>query len=164
MATIKFNAGDEYLGKISKLAAATKEEVCGPAIYNAANIVANAIRDELQKVPTDEAHGTEGEKAEGPRKIQKKGLYNSLGITKLRTDENGDMDVKIGFDGYNSVKTKTWPKGQPNQMIARAVERGTSFMKGTSFVKKAVSRTKGQALEEMKKTVDQQIESIMERK
>lgn len=164
MATIKFNAGDEYLGKISRLATSVKDEVCGPAIYSAASIVADAIRDELQKVPADETHGTEEEKAKGPRKIQKKGLYDSLGITKLRTDENGDMDVKIGFDGYNGLKTKTWPKGQPNQMIARSVERGTSFMDSTPFIKKAVSRTKAQALDEMKKTVDKQIESIMERK
>ena len=164
MATIKFKAGDEYLGKLSKLSAAIKNEVCGPAIYNAASIVADAIRQELKKVPTDEKHGTNGDKAKGPRKIQKKGLYESLGITTLRTDGNGDMDVKIGFDGYNEVKTKSFPKGQPNQMIARSVERGTSFMKANPFVKKAVSRTKEEALEEMKKTVDKQIESIMERK
>ncbi len=161
MATIQFKKGDEYLMKISRLAAASKEEVCGKAIYNAADIVANQIRSELMSVPTDEKHGTESEMANGPRKIQKKGLYDSLGIASMQTDERGFMNVKIGFDGYNDVKTKSFPNGQPNQMVARSIERGTSFMKANPFVKKAVSASKKQALDEIRKTVDTEIEKIM---
>lgn len=162
MATIQFKKGDEYLIKISRLAQASKEQVCGKAIYGAADIVANEIREQLQKVPTDEKHGTQSEPAKGPRKIQKKGLYESLGIASMQTDSNGDINVKIGFDGYNSVSTETWPNGQPNQMIARSVERGTSFMKGNAFVKSAVAASKKNALDHMKNTVDQEIKKIME--
>lgn len=162
MATIQFKKGDEYLLKISKLAAASKEQICGSAIYGAADIVANEIRDQLMKVPTDEKHGSQSEPANGPRKIQKKGLYESLGIASMQTDANGDMNVKIGFDGYNDVSTERWPNGQPNQMIARSVERGTSFMKGNAFVKAAVAASKNNALNHMKKTVDEEIQKVME--
>lgn len=161
MATIQFKKGDEYLMKISRLAAASKDKVCGKAIYGAADIVANQIRSELMSVPTDEKHGTESEMANGPRKIQKKGLYDSLGIASMQTDERGNMNVKIGFDGYNEVKTKSFPNGQPNQMVARSIERGTSFMQANAFVKKAVSASKKQALDEIRKTVDTEIEKIM---
>lgn len=162
MATIQFKKGDEYLIKISRLAAASKEQVCGKAIYGAADIVANEIRNQLINVPTDEKYGTESDMANGPRKIQKKGLYDSLGIASMQTDSNGDMNVKIGFDGYNEVKTKAFPNGQPNQMVARSVERGTSFMKANAFVKKAVSASKENALNKIKSTVDEEIKKIME--
>lgn len=162
MATIQFKKGDEYLLKISRLAAASKEQICGKAIYGAADIVAGRIRDQLVKVPTDEKHGTESNLSNGPRKIQKKGLYESLGIASMQTDERGNMNVKIGFDGYNEVKTKSFPNGQPNQMVARSVERGTSFMKANAFVKKAVSESKEEALDIIRKTVDEETKKIME--
>lgn len=161
MATIKFKKGDEYLGKIAKLEALTRHEICGSAIYGAAEIVADEIRDQLRKLPTDESWGGPDHETAGPRKAQKKGLYDSLGIASLQQDRNGMLNVKIGFDGYNSLKSQRWPKGQPNQMVARSVERGTSFMKGHKFVKKAMSRTRKRALDFMKESVDKSIEEIM---
>ena len=150
MATIKFKDGSEYMAKLEKLERSTREKVIAPAIYNAADIVANEIRDQLRKVPTDERWGTNSNPLNGPNKQQKKGLYDSLGIASLQ-DDGGFLNVKIGFDGYNKIKTKRWPQGQPNQMVARSVERGTSFMQGNPFVKRAVSRAKNEALSEMQK-------------
>lgn len=161
MATIKFKNGDEYLKKISRISTGLKENVCGKAIYNAADLVADEIRRRLQAVPTDESYGLESDLSIGPKKIQKKGLYDSLGIAPMQTEANGYMNVKIGFDGYNSVKTKRWPNGQPNQMVARSVERGTSYMRANPFIKKSVSNTKNAALDAMKKAVDEEIEKIM---
>jgi hypothetical protein len=160
VATSKFKDGSEYMAKLEKLERSTREKVIAPAIYNAADIVANEIRDQLRKVPTDERWGTNSNPLTGPNKQQKKGLYDSLGIASLQ-DDGGFLNVKIGFDGYNKIKTKRWPQGQPNQMVARSVERGTSFMQGNPFVKRAVSRSKNEALSEMQKTVDAEIEKIM---
>lgn len=161
MATVKFKNGDEYLAKIAKLEAQTKEQVCGKAIYGAAEIVADEIRDQLRKVPTDESNNSFWGELKGPKKIQKKGLYDSLGIASLQDDGTGFLNVKIGFNGYNDVKTERWPQGQPNQMIARSVERGTSFMEANPFVKPAMRKTKKRALEYMKQSVDKSIEKIM---
>lgn len=160
MATIKFKNGDEYMMKISKLEALTRDEVCGRAIYGAAEIVADEIRTQLKNVPTDEGRAFAGT-TKGPRKVQKAGLYNSLGIAKMQDNGKGFLNVKIGFDGYNGVKSKRWPKGQPNQMVARSVERGTSYMQANPFVKKAVAKSKKRALESMKASVDESIEKIM---
>ena len=161
MATISFKNGDEYLMKISKLEAALKDEVCGEAIYGAAGIVADEIRAKLEAVPTDERYGTSSDPTRGPKAVQKEALLDALGISSMQ-EHDGYLDVKIGFDGYNGVTTKRWPNGQPNQMVARSVERGTTWMKANPLVKKAVAASRKRATEFMKKSVDQSIQKIMD--
>lgn len=162
MAVIQFKRGDEYLGKIAKLDAALKDEICGAAIYGAAGIVADEIRSQLKAVPTDEGYGTASEPTRGPKAGQKEGLLDALGISSME-EKSGYYDVKIGFDGYNGIKTKRWPNGQPNQMVARSIERGTSWMKANAFVKRAMAATRKRALEFMKNSVDESIRKIMEK-
>ena len=161
MATIQFKKGDEYLMKISQLEALTKDELIGGALYGAAGIVADEIRAQLDKVPTDERYGTTSEPTNGPKKGQVKGLETSLGIAKMQDDGTGYINVKIGWNGYNQIKTKQWPNGQPNQMVARSIERGTSYMTANAFVKRAVAASKKRAIEFMKHAVDQKIEETM---
>ena len=161
MATITFKKGDEWLAKIAMLEALSRDQICGKAIYGAAEIVTDEIRSELKKVPTDESWGTDGDQTAGPRKAQKKGLYDSLGIASMQDDGKGFLNVKIGFDGYNELKSARWPKGQPNQMVARSVERGTTYMKPNKFVKKAMAKSRTRALAFMKESVDKSIEEIM---
>ncbi len=161
MAKITFKKGDEYLFKLSELANKSIEEALGPAIHDAAGLVADSIMEEFRDVPTDERFGTEGTPALGPKKIQKKALYECYGITEMQKDANGFLNVKIGWDGYSGITTKKWPKGQPNQLIARAIESGTSYMIKHPFVKKGVAKSKKKALEIMKKRVDEGVEKIM---
>ena len=72
---------------------------------------------------------------------QKTGILNALGVAPKRTD--GDfVNVKIGVDGYNSIKTKKYKKGQPNAMIVRALESGTSFRTRSPFITKAVRKAR----------------------
>lgn len=160
MATVTFNDGDEYLKKLATIERKMQKEILGPAIYEGANVVADAIAERLGGVPTDESWGSTGELKNGPRKIELKGLRKSLGIAPLQ-DQDEYLNVKIGFDGYNGVKTKRWPNGQPNQMIARSVERGTSFMKANPVIKPAVAKTKKTAINTMKEVVDENIKKIM---
>lgn len=161
MAKIIFQGGDEYLLKLTRLEAATKEKVCGPAIHDAAEVVADAIRGELQTVPTDNGWGTQANPTKGPNERQKAALLDALGITRMRTDSDGFLNVKIGFDGYNKIRTKRWPSGQPNQMVARAVESGTSWMMKNGFVARAVSKTKKEALVVMQRKALEEIRKIM---
>ena len=51
-----------------------------------------------------------------------------MGISPIKHD--GDyINAKVGFDGYGSIPTKKYPKGVPNQLVARSVNSGTSFLK-----------------------------------
>lgn len=161
MATIQFKNGDEYLMKIAKLEAELKDQVLGEAIFGAACIVADEMRSSLEQVPTDEGFGTSGSPTRGPKKRQKEGLMQSLGIASMQDDGTGYLHVKIGFDGYNDIRTERWPNGQPNQMVARAVEGGTSWMEKNAFVRKAVNASKARAVEFMKQSVDKSTEKIM---
>lgn len=161
MAKITFKKGDKYLLKLSRLEHEMIKEVCGPAIYDAAGLVADSIMEELKKIPTDEKFGTPENPTIGPHKAQKKALEKVFGITKMEKTADGFLNVKIGFDGYNDTKTKRWPKGQPNQMIARAVESGTSFMRKNPFVKTGVAKARKKAMAIMKKKVQEGVEKIM---
>ena len=79
-----------------------------------------------------------GGKRWGPTCEQKDALVESLGIAPIRKQRWG-LNVKIGYDGYNNVKTGKWAeKGQPNILIARVVEGGTSFMQPQYFMERAV--------------------------
>ena len=89
------------------------------------------------------------------------GLIQSLGITRMK-EKDGFLNVKIGFDGYNKVKTARWPKGQPNTMVARAAESGTTWLQKSPFVRTGVRNSKKAALDAMKKTVDETTANIME--
>ena len=163
MARITFKNGDDYLFKISKLEASLKNKVLGPAIYEGAGLAIDEVRKQLMKIPTDESYGTELRPALGPRKVQKRDLYDSLGIASLQND-GGYLNVKIGFDGYNAVQTKSWPNGQPNQMVARSVERGTSWMQAHPFMKKAAAACRKAVRQAMGQSVEEAIAQIMNAK
>lgn len=161
MGRVRFKGLDEYMLKITKLGTRT-EEICGKAIYHGAEIIADAVKENIRDLPVDESYGTHGNKTHGLKQIQKTGLEKSFGITKLRNDADY-YNVKLGFDGYNGLTTKGHPHGQPNQMIARAIESGTSFSDKIPFVRPAVTWGKPFAEKRMAKVLDEEIEKIMEK-
>ena len=162
MAKIEMRGMDAYLSELSKLGENT-EPVCKAAVYAGAKVIADEIRQAtsgLNRVADAEAMAAYHEKK--PAKIsvsQKIGLVKSLGIAPI-TDKYGVVSTKIGFDGYNDVKTKRWPNGQPNALIARACESGSSAMLKQPFVRPAIQRKKDAALEAMKQAADRELEKL----
>ena len=69
--------------------------------------------------------------------------------------------LKLGFEGYNSLKTKSFPNGQPNLLIARRLERGSSVSKAHPIIKPAVKATKGICEQNMKQSIDESIKKLM---
>ena len=126
MATFQFEGIDNYIAQLQKMYDDT-DEIIGAAIYQGAAVVMKSVVSAIENIQTDDRYGTLDDKKKGPTTYQKEGLRRAIGIASLRND-GGFYNVKIGFDGYNGVKTKRWPNGQPNAMVARSVESGTSFM------------------------------------
>lgn len=156
MAKINFKGIDAYAKALDTLGRDLKREIIGKAIYEAGDIVTDAIRKEINALPVYQ-HGV----SRGVPQEAKDGLRDSLGITPMLADKGGVYNIKIGFDGYNSKKTDAWPNGQPNQLIARAIERGTSWMPAYPFVKKAMASSRKAAEAAMQKAVEDGIEKSM---
>ena len=155
----KFKVGDgieKYIQSLETISNAS-DGMIGKAIYEGAKVVTDEIRAGLEGVPVDNRFAKPGELITGLSQAQKNGLLDSLGITSMRR-ESGVYDVKVGFDGYNSIKTKTWPQGQPNTMIARSLESGTSFRAKNPVISKATRAAKDKAEEAMAKAFDDELE------
>ena len=154
MAKWKFEGLDEYLRRLEKLQGDSKKQI-GMAIYEGAGIVGREVAAEIQKLPVNNQH-----QSNGITSVQKKGLIEGFGISHIQ-DDNNYRNVKLGFDGYNGQKTKNHPNGQPNALIARAVNSGTSFRKKNPFVDRATRRAKGKCELAMREVIEKQINQIM---
>jgi HK97 gp10 family phage protein len=159
MAKIEMRGMDAYLSELRKLGENT-EPVCKAAVYAGAKVIADEIKQAtsgLNRVTDAEAMAAYHEKK--PVKIsvsQKIGLVKSLGIAPI-TDKYGIVSTKVGFDGYNDVKTKRWPNGQPNAMVIRSLESGTSFLKRSPVITKAVRKARPKVEETMARAYDKQV-------
>lgn len=159
MAKLKFKGLEEYEKQLLKLKEISPECI-GKAIHDGAGIVADAVKQSISGLPIDERHVKDGEMLTGITRQQKAGLIDGFGIAPLK-DDNGYLNVKLGFDGYNNVKTKSFPNGQPNSMIARSVNSGTSFRQRIPFVDSTVSANKAACEQKMKETFDQALKSSL---
>jgi len=161
MARIRMQGLEELEIQLSKLG--TKSvDVGKKMVYAGSKVVANEIKRGLKSLPEDKFRYLHGDdKFSGVPKEQKKDLENSFGVTFIDIDNKGNTNAKVGFDGYGSFKTKKYPKGVPNQLLARAIESGSSARKKTPFVRKATNRSKNKAVEEMEKVLNEEIENIM---
>ncbi len=163
MARMQIKGLDEYLSAISELGNKT-EKLTSEAIYNGANIMADEVRNKIEGLSTVNENYNRAAYRKGYRgklsEEQKKGLLDSLGIAKLEQSP-AYKNVRIGFDGYNNVKTKKYSNGQPNQLIARVVESGTSYTKKQPFFRPAVNAKKKTVEDKMAETFEKGIDKIM---
>lgn len=162
MATLKMQGLEEYERMLSNLSSfETISAVCGVTIYTGAEIIADAIKSGIESLPIVDHRklGSEGDKLRGITSLQKKGLIESFGISPM-AHKDGYYNVKLGFDGYNDVKTNDFPGGQPNSMIARSVNSGTSFREKIPFVDRAVKGSKKKAEEAMVKKAESEFKKL----
>ena len=132
----------------------------GRAVYAGAGIVADAVKQGIQSLPVVTGYGTDTNPLPGGvTAVQKAGLLDGFGISKLQ-DDGGYLNVKLGFDGYNRTRTEMYPQGQPNQLVARGVESGTSWKQKKPFIRPATTRSRKAAETEMKRVIDEEIEKI----
>ena len=159
MANITFPGLNDYELMISRLSKGV-DDIAGKAIYAGAGIVADAIKENIKALPIVRGYGTtKNPLPGGVTAPQKAGLIDGMGISPMQ-DDGGYLNVKIGFDGYNATKTEKYPQGQPNQLVARGVESGTSWKQKKPFVRPAINASKSRAEAEMARILDQEIEKI----
>lgn len=152
------NSYIEYLQKIN----AVTDEVIGEAVYEMAKVVADSVRSSIQALPTVSNQANIATYKKGYSRLsdeEKQGLLDGFGVSPMQ-DDGGYINVKLGFDGYNSVKTKKYPKGQPNALIARVTESGSSYREKTPFMRPAVNASKKPAEAAGRAKFDERIAAI----
>lgn len=165
MAKLQVKGLDEYAEKLARLSKNT-DGALRDTVRGGASVVADAIKGGLKSLPVQEGenglppYATEGEKLTGVSRKQKQDLIDSFGLAPI---ENGDgyIHTKAGFDGYGSVKTKKYPEGVPNAMLARSIESGTTFREKTPVIRKAVNSSRKQAVEKMNQIIEEKIRKEM---
>ena len=127
-------------------------------MYAMADVVANAIRSNIQSLPenTTEEDNIKAYKSGEKSRLTEKEKDGLLGITPMK-NEMGFVNVKLGFDGYNSVKTNKYPNGQPNTLIARITESGSPYRDKTPFVRTAIAKTKEPAIQAAQIVIDKKL-------
>lgn len=170
MARITSRKATEYLRHLENLSDHT-DDICKMAVYEGAKVVADAIHQSIDEITvhslpewkkyyylSDKARAS-GEMLDGVTKEQAQGLKDGLGVAVMEY-KGKEWNTKIGFDGYNSIKTEKYPNGQPNALIARSVESGSLVRNKTPFIAPAVEKIKKTAEDKMAVTVQQQIAAL----
>jgi len=157
MAEVKVEGMEEFLDLLVATEKET-ERIIAKSIYPGAKIVADTCKVFMEQHIVTEEYHSRHRQHHFPSPLQLKGLIDSMGIAKMKRKEGGVFDVKLGFDGYNEVKTKKYPKGQPNAMIARSINGGTSYMQKQPFMDMTVRVSKAKAEAAIEQKFNEELE------
>lgn len=146
--------------QLCKLTINQTKRILGRTIYPGGGIMYRYAMQATQSLPVERKGFKHSGRRTGITQEQKDGLIESLGIAPIN-DKRWGFNVKIGFDGYNKrCVTKRWPQGQPNMMVARSINGGTSFLQPTYFMDKAVQRAIGEVTHAMEMQFDEELYEI----
>nr|DAQ35609.1 MAG TPA: tail component [Caudoviricetes sp.] len=154
MAKMTIKGLDEYAKKLDRLGKQAPE-ISRKAVYAGASVVADKMRENLEKNLRDPTYvGKNKSREYAVKQKESTGeLSDSMGIAPITTDAQGNTNTKIGFEGYDK-------KGVPNALKARSMESGTSVLRKRPFARPAVLETKEKAQRDMGKVVDEEISKI----
>lgn len=152
---------DSYIAYLREIDSISSDMV-GEAVYDMAKVVADKVRANIEALPAVSNAANIATYKQGISRLsepEKQGLLDGFGVSPIQNND-GYVNVKLGFDGYNSVKTKKYPNGQPNALIARVTNSGSSYRQKTRFVDKAVSSSRKKAEEAGQAKIDEKIRAI----
>lgn len=137
--------------------------IVGRSIYPGAKIMGDAIKAATAGIPVDDTlfrfSAQYGRLRRGITSRQKKALIDSMGIAEIKKNWFG-YNVKIGWDGYNDIVTERWKDGQPNAMIARSLNSGTSFLQKYPFVDVTVNAYANPTVQAISEQFDKELDKI----
>lgn len=135
------------------------------SLYDGAAVAADSLRVSVNGLSrVSDAEAIQAHRTGTPTILsvsQKNGLRKGLGISPMKVKGKA-ISVKVGFDGYNSVKTKRWPDGQPNQMVAASCEHGSTAMVEQPFIRPTFESHRASILRAMIRTATKEIDRILE--
>lgn len=130
------------------------------ALYDAAGVVADAIAEALQQLPThDEGeYGTEKHKLYGATPSEKQQIISNFGISRFRSGDT--INTSVGFKGYVNTKSKRFNNKIPTGMLMQCIEYGTQFRRGTHTVSNAIKQVKERMTQAAQDRIDAEIQKL----
>ncbi len=143
MAKCDFNMPEDFLLKVSRIAEKT-DEIVPKVLEVGAEVVLTKVKSNLKSVVGNNT------KVESRSTGQ---LISALGVTPAKQDNNGNFNVKIGFDEPRS-------DGDSNAKIANILEYGKSGQPPKPFLKPAKTQSKKSCIEAMKNKLESEIDNL----
>ena len=143
MAKMTAKMPDALIAKLSRLGNKT-DEVCEKALKAGAEVAEKAVVSNLSAVigkGTKQKSGSTGQ------------LQKALGISPMKLNSRGELDIKIGFAEPRS-------DGESNAKIANILEYGRPGQPPKPFLKPAKSKSRKQIMAAMKETLESEMENI----
>ena len=140
-ATVKMP--EDFLLKLSRLGEKT-DEITARVLEAGGAVSLEKVKANLQAVigsGTKEPSESTGE------------LLSSLGLSKVRQDKDGNLNIKVGFSEPRS-------DGKSNAMIASVLEYGKSGQPPKPFLQPAKTASRKPCIEAMKAKLESELESL----
>lgn len=143
MAKCDFKLPDEFLEKVSRLGS-DFDRVAEKMLQAGGRVVLEATKSTLSSVigkGTKEPSRSTGE------------LENSLGLSPVKMDKDGNFNIKLGFSEPRS-------DGESNAKIANILEYGKHGQPPKPFLKPAKSKSKTACLKAMEDTFEKEVDGL----
>ena len=143
MAKATMKMPDEFLMKTSKLGDKT-DEIISKVLEAGGEVVLDKVKTNLKGVigtGTKDKSRSTGE------------LVDSLGLSPVKLDRNGNFNVKVGFKEPRR-------NGESNAKIANIIEYGKSGQPPKPFLKPARRTSRKACIEAMKQRFDEEVDKI----
>lgn len=143
MAKCDIQMPDEFLAKLKNLGD-REDEIAESALKAGGEIVLARVRSNLS--------GSVGRGTKYPSRSTGQ-LMGALGLSTVKTDRNGDHNIKVGFSEPRSG-------GGSNAKLANILEYGKHGQPAKPFLKPAKSASKSAAISAMQKKLQEEVEKL----
>ncbi len=140
-ATVKIP--DEFLKKLSRLGSKT-DEITAKVLESGSEVVFEKVKINLESVVGRDTKVESRSTGE---------LIDSLGVSSVKLDRNGNSNIKIGF-------REPRKDGKSNAMIANIIEYGKHNQPARPFLKPAIRSTKQMCLDTMINKIEEEINKL----
>ena len=140
MAKCSVSLPEDLLKKLSQLGNRT-DEIATKALEAGGEVVLRQTKSNLIAVI--------GKDTKAPSQSTGQ-LVAALGLSRVLVDRNGNYNIKIGFDEYRK-------DGSSNAAVANILEYGKHNQPARPFLKPAKNKSKTEALETMKRVIEEEV-------
>lgn len=143
MAKVDVKMPEDFLLKLSRLGNKT-DEICEKALEAGGEVVLEKVKENLVAVI---GSGTKYDSRSTGE------LEQSLGLTSVKQDRDGNHNIKIGFSEPRS-------DGGSNAKIANIIEYGKHGQPAKPFLKPAKSSSRKACISAMQETLEREVEKL----